>query len=230
MSKAPTLKTSWKERITQLLRRPPAPGEKNPYFKHYDGLGEIEPVFVSGGVQYYRFTNEQRVPSLRAFAAKDVWAELNWKITTEHLRASLLAVLKLLNQGKAINAGVIVQTLLDRLDYITHVDLLYKLASVLYFDAYENPLDWDPVYADRKTAAWKQNTALDAFFLQTPMIELLPFGDLSKIDFQGFTNAQRKAELSHLMMISRIVSSPTENGELSTFLTSQMETLQSLIS
>lgn len=227
MSKQPA--PTWRQRIGRLLGNRPDAGPVHADFKFFQTKGEVEFVFKSGGVDYYKFVNEQHIPALRAFAAKDVWAELSYKMDDRHLDAALASAMSLLNQGKGVHAGVILQTLRDRIGYITHVDLLYKLASVIYLDPSENPLDWDPIYNERKTTAWKKDETLDRFFLQTRMINYLPFGDLSKIDFQSFTNAQRKGDLSHLKTLSSILSGDKEAEELSTFLTSQTEILTSLI-
>jgi hypothetical protein len=223
-------KPTWRERIGRLLGSSATRQTEHPQFSHFSSKGDIEKVFTSGGVQYYRFVNEANIPALRAMSAKDVYAELSFRTTSEHLKGTLLACRKLMDEGKYTQAAVLHDTLIQRLEYISHVDILYRLASVLYFDAFENVLDWDPVYNQRKVAAWQQNDDLDAFFLKTPIRALLPFADISKIDLASFTTAQRKADESHLATVLGVLSRTSENAELSTYLTSQMETLQSLTS
>jgi hypothetical protein len=221
---------TWRERIGRMLGTAATAQSQHPQFTHFSSKGDIEKVFTSGGVQYFRFVNEANIPALRAMSAKDVYAELSFRTTAEHLKGTLLAARQLMNEGKFTQAAVLHDTLIQRLDYISHVDILYRLASVLYFDAYENVLDWDPVYNQRKVAAWQADNSIDAFFLKTPISDLLPFADISKIDLASFTTAQRKADESHLATVLQVLSRTSENEELSTYLTSRMETLQSLTS
>jgi hypothetical protein len=207
--------------IPKDTTRPAAQG-----FATHAVKGEVEPVFESGGVTYYRFANEQRIPALRAMAALDVYEELEYKVTKEHLTLHFQAVQEAVDKGELGRIAVLTEIMQQRLGWITHIDLVYKLASVLYFDISENPESYDQVYNAQKIASWKADNEVGAFFLTTPIIELTPFSDILETDLQRFTDLQRSLDLSHLKALSLSLSKQASTNELGTWLGLQISTLQ----
>jgi hypothetical protein len=203
-------------------------------FSRFASSGEIEEIFESGPEKgpkkkYFCFVDEMRIPAKRAFAAKDIYQEFEYRTNKDMLLGFCKSVYELCDEGSLTKVAALTGELEKRLGYVTHIDLLYKLASVLYFDETENPEDYDQAYNFKKIQNWQQDEDVAAFFLKTPLIEYLPFSTLSNIDLAAFTNGQREEEKQHLIMLSRILSKNPENKELATVLKLQAETLQNLI-
>jgi len=198
-------------------------------FHHFNKTGQLIKAFESGGMQYYMFADEMRVPAKRAFAALDVYQELQFKTTREHLAAHYAAIKELANKGELGKIYVLTEEMEQRINYVTHIDILYKLAAVLYFDENENPEDFDMQYAMLKISKWQQDNDIAGFFLKTPIADYLPFSDFSNLNLNTFTQNQRKIELSQLQAILQNLPAETMHGELGPRILSQMETLKKLI-
>jgi hypothetical protein len=192
-------------------------------FTKHASSGEMEVVFQSGGVAYYRFSNEQRIPAFRAMAARDVFQELEFKTSREMATAYIDAAVEQLNAGELAKAGALLTMFRERMDYITNIDLLYKLASVLYLDNSENPEDYDAVYNYEKIQRWKREKDVEAFFLQTPIIEYLPFSDLQQIGLKRFTELQRSEDARQSQTLLRTLSPVEQNDATRAALHSLME-------
>lgn len=197
-------------------------------FSRHLGLGEVELCFTdaNGPYSYFRMVNEQRIPAMRAFAAKDVFQELEFKVDKRMLSAYFEAVKDAANAGKLGHIYLITEEIQERSEYITHIDLLYKVASVLYFDQTENPYTYDPVYGYEKINRWKSDRSINDFFLETPINEYLPFSDLSKIDLAYYTRAQVQKDVKLAKAILKTLSETNKTGETGKELQSLMETLE----
>jgi hypothetical protein len=213
--------------LAKLATDPAMPVNPN-FAKHASGL-DMEVAFESGGTKYFRFINEQRIPAMRAFAAKDVFGELQFRTTDEMHTSFLDAIMTAAENGKLGEVYELAHILKERKNNVTHVGLLYKLASVLYLDQSEDPQDYDPAYAYLKIQKWQADRDVNAFFLETPIIEYLPFSDLSKIDFNHFSKLERKIDLSHLTALSKSLQRGRASSESLTYLASQMEMLSNMI-
>lgn len=198
-------------------------------FETFANAGQIIPVFESGGRQYYKFADDLKIPALRAFAAKDVYQELEYKTTKTHMIAHFEAVEQLLSEGKLAQVIILNAEIRSRLDYITHIDLLYKLASVMYFDQSENPYSYDQPYNFTKIANWKKDNDIESFFLKIPFIDLMPHNILSVNDLPVYTERQRQIEYNQLKALLPILSKKPENKDLITSIQLQMATLENLI-
>jgi hypothetical protein len=84
----------------------------------------------------------------------------------------------------------------ERLRLSLDVDLLYKLASIVFFDKNENPVLYDAEYCMKKIDFWKKHKGVADFFLQKPINELMPF--LRNVDFDLDTYSQMNTELNQI--------------------------------
>lgn len=138
----------------------------------------VDPAFSLGGVDYYQFTNQEEVPTGRQFAALMVYNEMDMRCDREYLELHTRAMDKLLNDPKKISIGYIAQinaNLKDRLNLMVVPDFIYKLASVVFFDASESPYKYDLDYNNLKIKKWKEAPGTLDFFLRTPLKDLVPF-------------------------------------------------------
>ena len=89
------------------------------------------------------------------------------------------------------------ELLKQRLQMPTDVDLLYKLASICFFDKSENPAVYEPAYAEKKIAKWRKDKGVRDFFMQTPLLELMPFLKSVNTDLDTFSELQKEIKIIH---------------------------------
>jgi hypothetical protein len=156
--------------INRLIRR-----NRLPEVKH-----QIKYAFTVGGIDYYEMDDLFNMPYKRALKAFSVYEELRMRCTYEYLKAHCQAIDNILNATK-FNVNNLVELkrlnnqLRERLEFVVPEDIGYKLASVVFFDDAESPIDYDAAYAQKKIAHWKKHMRSADFFLQTPLQRLIPF-------------------------------------------------------
>ncbi len=189
---------------------------------------ETELCFTASGIDYYKFVNEFNIPYSRAMAAMDIYRELEEKTDSKYHKLSYQTIIEMANQGNLVGIGIIASNALERMDNISNVDIMYKLASVLYFDADENPYTYDPEYADKKIKLWRKENIED-FFLRTPLNDLLPCFDGSQMNISTYTRAQRRLLIANLKNHLSMLSGKSKNKEMITTLGSQIKELEELV-
>jgi len=173
----------------------------------------IKEAFVSDGVTYYMFEDIFAMPCQRALEATTFYEEMKSKITKEYLTEFIGAMSDVLSDPKGINVTTIVllmNTLKERSEFIIDSDIVFKLASVLYFDGNENPYQYDMKYNFAKIKNWKANNDVADFFLSTPIKNLLPFTDISENDLRNYLKIQTKMKEMQNKLISEATSKTTK--------------------
>lgn len=158
----------------------------------------IEPAFKIGGETYYRFADLNNLPYKRGLMAYAVYNELDMRCTREYLEQHTKAIDSILT-AQEINVFDIKKLndqMKQRLSLTADVELMYKLASVAYFDKNESPEGYDVAYNQKKIAKWKKESSVEAFFLSQPLMDLLPF--LNSVDFDLNTYSELNKELNQL--------------------------------
>lgn len=174
----------------------------------------LEFLFECGGKKYYHYADELMIPAFRALSAQDFYEELNCRIDREYLSTYFESIVTLLNKGKLVEAGAITKMAQDRLNHITNVDLLYKLASVLYIEEGEDPTRFSLAFAEQKIENWKKNGGhLDAFFLGKPLAAFIPFSQFSNGSIQEYSKAQMEEIVRMLEFHSQIMSEADANSD-----------------
>lgn len=200
----------------------------NPTFKKHLASGDLEYVFTSGGTDFFRFKNEQRIPAVRAFKAQDVYQELEYRVERDYLVALFKAIKVSINKGDLAEIITLVNAAEQRIEYISDFTLLYKLAAILYVQADEDPLDFDDETTARKVDLWLKEKDVRAFFLRTPLLEFLPFSNLSPESLSNFIQLQRSANEKQYSALSRILSDQPGDDESLSFLKSRVRTLHNI--
>lgn len=172
--------------------------------RQFEAAHRIEFAFKSGGKKYYQFTDTFNMPYERGVAAIMVYNELDCKINRELLLRYTKRVNEILTSKnidiyelKALN-----DMLRDRLALKTDVELLYKLASVVYFDKTENPYSYDQEYATKKIGKWKKDQSLQSFFSQKPLTELVPYLKSASSGLDAYSALQTEIDKLHNDLIS----------------------------
>ncbi len=135
----------------------------------------VELAFTCNGVDYYQYSDFNNIPALRGLKTMVFYEEMRCKCTLEYLKLHVEAIDNILNQSK-INIFEIKklnEQMKERTEMALDTELIYKLASVVFFDKNENTEDYDFSYNLKKIANWKNGNAA-AFFLLKPVQELLP--------------------------------------------------------
>lgn len=197
-----------------------------PVFDKMLTSGEVEYAFTSGGIDYFQFVNEQKIPPLRAFAAMDIYAEMEMRLSSEYLDALFKSIRAALNKGDLVEASSLLNRAETRKENISNSQLLYKLSSVRYFDANEDPHKYDDTYNFKKIQRWIASDDVESFFLKVPIDDLLPSFNFSETSFREYTNLERRQLMEHLTLFIKTLSEKDENKDTVSRLQSWMETLR----
>lgn len=130
-----------------------------------EACGNIERAFVVNGRSFYKFTNAGSTNILRGIATMNLYNLSECKISADELNRISDDGLSAVNKGDLGKIAVLFHFLKERLTWQFDPDALYDLAAIIYFDKDENLLDYDPEYAKKKIAFWKEHGGKD-FFLQ----------------------------------------------------------------
>jgi len=187
--------------------------ERKPRLDH-----PTEKVFSIEGTNYYQFKDISKIKCFRAFIVSDFYSELSMKCSREYLVAHTDAVEKLLSNSKQINITQVAQLnlqLKERLEMIYEPDIIYKIASVVFFDKTENPYEYDDMYGKEKVERFKRHAQKnDGFFFETLFKGLLNTKDLKDQDLETYMNVAQKITQSHWDNIFTILSSTKETKDL----------------
>jgi hypothetical protein len=168
--------------------------------KHFpDQKHVIEFAFDIAGVEYYRFNDVFSLPFERGLMAIAIYEETRMKCSREYLLQHTDAVDKLLHENSidVFKINQLNEQMKERLSMSFDVDLLYKLASVVFFDKRENPCLYDADYNLKKIDFWKQHKGVKDFFLQKPVSELIPFLQNSDFDLEIYSDLNTKLNQLH---------------------------------
>lgn len=164
--------------------------QKNKYRTEY--------AFTCGGTKYYRFADITNLPYERGLMALNVYNEVEMRCSRGFLVHYADTIDKLLHEQKIdiFKIQQLNEVLKQRLTMTTDTDLLYKLASVCFFDKSENPAVYEPAYAEKKIAKWRKDKGVRDFFMQKPLLELMPF--LQNVDTDLDIYSQMCEELNKI--------------------------------
>jgi hypothetical protein len=187
----------WKK----LLNR--TPKNKFPEMKHV-----INYAFTCGGIKYFQFDDMFNLPYERCLKALVYYQEVKMNCTREFLQAHQQAINNILTSSKIDIYSI--KTLNDqlgqRLDIPPDTELLYKLASVVFFDEKESPTNYEFPYGQKKIDHWKKHSDVHDFFLQRPMLELMPFLNDVGENLNTFHGMMQTVNQYHLGSLSEHLS------------------------
>ncbi len=215
--------------------------EENPT-PQYNGVApkdrwdQIKFAFSSGGINYFQFTTEVNIPFQRAVAARDILTEELWQINPQMLQAWAAGAIDLLtdkrkkDEKKLFEIGVFVSRLKEQLDLSYSLTRQLKLATVVYFDERENPLDYQYPYNADKLKHWTFYNDVPDFFLNLPQNQYLPSGIEFTMNLPTYLQTESQMQINFLTNIIGNLSLKPENEDMRNNLNGQMETLKELLS
>jgi len=173
----------------------------------------IKEAFTIGGTTYYEFDDPFNMGCIRGMTAIRFYKEMEMGIDDAYIKKHIEATSKLLrsNPIDVFEIDKLNKQLKERNEFIIDTDLVYKLASVVYFDKNEKPELYEEAYNLKKIEFWKKHERVGAFFLRQPIQKLVPYLTLSDIDIQSYSEAVQAIKQLHL-----------ENAALTSSLTKQM--------
>lgn len=163
----------------------------------------IVPVFEVNGVTYYKVESEFNMNCERALKCITFYQEMQQRVDREYLLAHTKAMSDKKKKGQLTIQDItdIFQwndQLAERLNWIMDSDLIYKLASVVYFDENEDPRVYDFDYNRKKIDIWKRNMSIGDFFLSRPILELAPYLKDSGVNLEEYTKMAEAIKAQHL--------------------------------
>lgn len=165
----------------------------------------IKPAFISGGVQYFEMTDPFNGYCQRVLEAMDIYEEWMMRITRKDLERFISKLDEIL-ESPHISIQEIIKvkfSIQERLNYaLPNKEIIYKFASVVYFDESESPYHYDTKYNEQKIERWKKDMDIPSFFLTVPIRTLIPLPDLSKIDLEPYLKVIEQAELLQAQSLS----------------------------
>lgn len=176
----------WQRLINYFFRKKPKDIFPNTEYK-------IEKVFTVAGTDYYAFANLQDAGCLRALRVMTFYTELQMRCDYDYLKQHVEAVDAVLTSNRVdiYKLKTYNDYLKDRLNWIVDTDLVYKLASVVYFDETENALDYDFEYCQKKIEFWKKHLPVTDFFLSAPISDLIPYLKNADINLSEYSRVTK---------------------------------------
>jgi hypothetical protein len=134
-------------------------------------------AFSIGANHYFKFDDHLNIPYERALSCLVFYREVEMNIDHMFLKAHIDAIDNILlsKQIDIFKIKNLNDQLKTRLTLPKDPELMYKLASVVYFDQHESPEVYEWEYGKKKIDFWKKNSSLKDFFLQKPLQELIPY-------------------------------------------------------
>ena len=159
----------------------------------------IEYAFTCGGTKYYRFADITNLPYERGLMALHAYNEVQMRCDRAFLVRYADTIDKLLHEQKIdiFRIQKLNEVLKQRLELVAETDLMYKLASIVYFDKSENPAVYEPAYAEKKIAKWRKDKGVHDFFMQKPLLELMPFSQSVTTDLDTYSEMFQEVKKIH---------------------------------
>lgn len=149
----------------------------------------IEEAFRVNGVVYYSFNGAYSLPYERAVKTITFYTEMSRRVDDEYLDAEEAALDAIFASSKIdiFKLNAIHQNRKAIRKFVIDTDLVYKLASIVYFDANEDPRTYDPIYNSKKIESWKKHLGVNDFFYSAPVLNLIPFLKDSKVNLEEYS-------------------------------------------
>ena len=175
--------------------------------KHFPGSKHIiEYAFSIGKKHFFKFADHLNIPYERGLSCLVYYRELDMNWDRDELKAHGEAVKKILrsNPIDVYKIDQLNSILLQVMDLPKDPELLYKLASVVYFDQEESPEVYEFEYGKKKIEFWKENASLRDFFLSKPLRELIPYIDYAGENIDTFSRMVQDAKHQHSTKLSAV--------------------------
>jgi len=168
----------------------------------------IEEAFSIEGRTFYRYKDYFNIPYERGLKTITFYEEARMKITYEYLEEHIKAIDKILKSQKidVYKIKALNDIMAERMKWAIDTEIIYKLASIVFFEKDEDPRTYDFKHNAEKIQFWKEHKSVSDFFLQTPLLELMPFLKELETNLETYSLLAKELTKHHLDMVSSIVS------------------------
>lgn len=188
-------------RIFQVFR--PKPRDLFPACEYV-----IKEAFIYDGVRYFKFDDSHNIPCERALQQSSFYMEMSSRVDREYLATHIEEMEKeFLKANNGQKPDLYRMKMMN--DYlkarmnIIDIDLMYKLASIVYFDEHEDPRTYDAKYNAEKIAKWKKSSSVNDFFSSAPLLKLMPFLKELDVNLDTYSKATEALKDQMLTNITR---------------------------
>ncbi len=160
-------------------------------------------AFTVDGIEYKEFDTPANIPAMRGLKFLSVYNECDMRCDRFYLNALSDAIEAQFNKPKLgftemNNIRTWNAQLKERLTWVYSEDLIYKLASVFFFDASENPNDWEWKHALEKIELWKKKMTFWEFISNEPIQRLIPYLKDFGANSMSYSQTQKEKDLAQL--------------------------------
>lgn len=178
----------------------------------------IDYCFTINETDYFEFNDVNEVPNARGFEALSFYREYAMRCDRNYLLDHVKAVQTVIDSNVAgVKLSEIItlnNQLKERLEMLHEPNIAYKLMGVVIFDATENPNKFEYKKCIQKADIFQKYADKNTdFFLQKPIVRLIPCIDLLVSDFPEFCRAANVLTIGHLENIFRILSEANKSSE-----------------
>lgn len=154
------------------------------------------------------FDDAHNIPCERALKQSSFYMEMSSRVDREYLKVHIEEMEK---EFMKANSGqkpdlyrmkMMNDYLKARMEIID-TDLMYKLASIVYFDESEDPGTYDAKYNMEKIEAWKKSASAHDFFSSAPLYRLMPFLRELNVNLDTYSIATAQVKDQMLQNITR---------------------------
>ena len=183
--------------------------------KKPDITDPIEKVFVIDGVNYYKYQDISKVKNRRIHIINDFYNELAMGATRDFLLKHTEAIDTILSSSTIdiFKIKTLNMQFQERLDMIYVTDIIYKIASVIYFTKDEDYMDYDDLLGREKVKLFKAQDKKDkkmSFFFGTLFSNIIGSTNISDKDLITYMTVGTQITQEHLKTISTISSNKSE--------------------
>lgn len=172
-------------------------------------------AFELNGIAYFQFDDINSIPCERGFHALSFFNELNQRCTRDYLMAHSTALDNIINDNTGIKVTEIVKIntiLKERLEFLFEPEIAYKICSVVFFDASENPYRFEYKHALEKADRFRKENIND-FFLSQPITRLIPYIASFGNDLEAYCSVVNAMTTKHIEIISTMLSEADKKKE-----------------
>jgi len=168
-------------------------------------------AFSIGERHYFHFDDMLNTPYNRALQTLVYYKEMSMNCDRDFLKAHTMAYDNALSKSTItidtlVDLKVLNDQLKQRLELPKEPDLMYKLASVVFFDQTENPAVYEFKYGENKIRQWKKTVSMEDFFLSKPLVELIPYLKYAGANLLQFSQMTERVTKEHSDNISAMLS------------------------
>lgn len=168
----------------------------------------IKEAFTIEGRTFYQYEDPFNIPYERGLKTITFYEEARMKITYEYMELHAKAIDKILSSQKidVFKIKALNDIMKERMKWYCDVDIIYKLASVVFFEKNDNPTTYDFKKGAENIDFWKQHKSVTDFFYQTPLLALLPFLNELELNLETYSEITKALNQAHSDLVSSILS------------------------